>query len=53
MEGTKKRIWNLSMYITGENSAINTNPDFKEIRRSAHSIDNKILFRQQKWIYEI
>jgi hypothetical protein len=31
------------VHITGENSAVNMNPDFREMRRSAHSIDNKIF----------
>lgn len=40
MEDTRKRK-NIIMHITGESTAINMNPDFKAIRRSAHPIDNK------------
>lgn len=42
-EDTRKRK-NLSMYIT----AINMNPDFKAIRRSAYPIDNKIFILSTK-----
>lgn len=40
MEDTRNGT-NLSKHITEESIAINMNPDFKAIRRSAYPIDNK------------